>query len=204
MTLADDVPALGGSWGDDDSIVIGGMGSPLRVPATGGVPEPVLSPGAAPDLAVCSAPQVLPGSRALLYAELSPTGGPRLQAVSLAAAEPEPRVVATEVARATYAPTGHLLLQQAAADAREARGGVTTCWRAPFDADRLELTGAPLPVVPDSVQRLGFHGTLVYAQGQGSTCPKTLRPWVAGPDGARSGPGCHRGGTVHPRIPRLG
>ncbi len=180
MTLADDVPALGGSWGDDDSIVIGGMGSPLRVPATGGLPEPVLPPGAAPDLAVCSAPQVLPGSRALLYAELSPTGGPRLQAVSLAAAEPEPRVVATEVARASYAPTGHLLLQQAARlTPGRLGGGVTNLLAAPFDADRLELTGAPLPVVPDSgFSAWASDGTLVYAAGAGVDVAETLRTLV--------------------------
>ncbi|MCY4660862.1 MAG: protein kinase [Acidobacteria bacterium] len=180
MTLADDVPALGGSWGDDDRIVIGGMGSPLRVPAAGGLPEPVLPPGAAPDLAVCSAPQVLPGSRALLYAELSPTGGSRLQVVSLAAAEPEPRVVATEVARATYAPTGHLLLQQAARlTPGRLGGGVTNLMAAPFDADRLELTGAPLPVVPNAgFSAWASDGTLVYAAGAGVDVAETLRTLV--------------------------
>ena len=180
VTLADDVPALRGSWGDDDRIVIGGMGSPLRVPATGGLPEAVLAPGAVPDLAVSSAPYVLPGSRALLFTELSTTGGPRLLAASLAAAESEPRVVATEVANATYAPTGHLLLQQAPQlTPGRLGGGVTTLLAAPFDTDRLELTGAPIPVLPDAgFSTWSTDGTLVYALGAGVNVAETPRTLV--------------------------
>ena len=182
VTLAEGLPALRGSWGDDDRIVMGGMGSLLHVPATGGLPEALLPPGAVPDLAVCSAPHVLPGSRALLFTELSTTGGPVLKAVSLTPTEPEPepRVVATEVADATYAPTGHLLLRQAGRLTPGRLGsGVTTLMAAPFDVDRLELTGPPIPVVPNA----GFNawstdGTLVYASGAGADVAETLRTLV--------------------------
>ncbi|MCY4074164.1 MAG: protein kinase [Acidobacteria bacterium] len=180
VTLADNVPALRGSWGDDDRIVIGGLGGLLRIPATGGLPESVLTPGAVPDLAVCSAPHVLPGSRALLFTELSATGDPRLLAASLAAAESEPRVVATEVANATYAPTGHLLLQQAPRP-RPGRlgGGVTSLLAAPFDTDRLELTGAAVPVLPDAgFSAWSTDGTLVYARGAGVDVAETPRTLV--------------------------
>ena len=179
VTLADDVPALRGSWGDDDRIVIGGMGNLLRVPATGGLPEPVLPPGAVPDLAICSAPHLLPGSRALLFNEISTTGGSSLKAVSLAA-DPEPRVVATEVMEATYAPTGHLLLRQAARlTPGRLGGGVTTLMAAPFDADRLELTGAPIPVVPNAgFSAWSTDGTLVYTSGAATDVAETLRNLV--------------------------
>ena len=179
VTLADDVPALRGSWGDDDRIVIGGLGGLLRIPATGGLPESVLAPGAVPDLAVCSAPFVLPGSRALLFTELSATGDPRLLAASLAAGS-EPRVVATEVANATYAPTGHLLLQQAPRP-RPGRlgGGVTSLLAAPFDTDRLELTGAAVTVLPDAgFSAWSTDGTLVYARGAGVDVAETPRTLV--------------------------
>ena len=180
VTLADDVPALGGSWGDDDRIVIGGMGNLLRVPATGGPPEAVLPPEAVADLAVCSAPQVLPGSRALLFTELSTTGGPVLKAVSLAAAEPEPRVVATGVAGATYTPTGHLLIQEATRlTPGRLGGGATTLTAAPFDAERLELTGAPVPVVPDAgFSAWSADGTLVHTSGAGPDVADTPRTLV--------------------------
>ena len=179
VTLADDVPALRGSWGDDDSIVIGGLGGLLRVPATGGFPEAALPPGAVPDLAVCSAPFVLPGSRALLFTELSTTGGLRLMAASLAD-ETETRVVATEVTNATYAPTGHLLLQQAPRLTPGRLGsGVTTLMAAPFDADRLELTGAPTPVLAEAgLSAWSTDGTLVYASGAGADLAETLRTLV--------------------------
>ena len=179
MTLAEDVPALRGSWGDDDRIVIGGMGGLLRVQASGGVPEPLLPPGAVPDLAICSAPHVLPGSRALLFSEVSTdAGGPHLKALTLATAEP--RLVAPDVERAAYAPTGHLLLQEAARPAPGTRGSAAaTLLAAPFDAERLELTGSPVPVVPDAgFSAWSADGTLIYAGGAGADAAEPRRTLV--------------------------
>ena len=163
VTLADNVPALRGSWGDDDRIVIGALGGLLRVPAAGGPPEAVLPAGAVPEVTVCSAPHVLPGSRALLYAELSTDGDSQLKAVSLA--DEEHHVVASDVAGATYTPTGHLLLQQSTRPAAGRPGPrTTTLLAAPFDAERLELTRAPVPVVPNAGSSAwSADGTLLYA-----------------------------------------
>ena len=163
VTLAENVPALGGSWGDDDGIVIGGLGELLRVPATGGTPESVLPAGTVPELATCLAPHVLPGSSALLFVEMSSDGESRLKAVAVPPAEP--RVVAPDVAGATYAPTGHLLLRPATRPTPGRPGPrTTTLMAAPFDLDRLELTGPPVPVVPDAgASAWSADGTLVYA-----------------------------------------
>ena len=163
VTLADDVPALRASWGDDDRIVIGALGGLLRVPAGGGTPEAVLPAGAVPEVTVCSAPHVLPGSRALLYAELSTDGSSRLKAVSLADAGHH--VVASDVAGATYTPTGHLLLQRSTRQTAGRPGPrTTTLLAAPFDPERLELTRAPVPVVPDAGSSAwSADGTLLYA-----------------------------------------
>ena len=167
VTLAENVPALRGSWGDDDRIVLGGMGGLLRVPAAGGTPEAVLPAGTVSELAMCSAPHVLPGSGALLFSEASAEAGPRLWAWSLADAAS--RIVASEVTQATYAPTGHLLLQQAIRPTPGNPGsGAATLLAAPFDAERLELTGPPVPVVPGAGSSAwAADGTLLYAPGRG-------------------------------------
>ena len=163
VTLADNVPALRGSWGDDDGIVLGALGGLLRVPAAGGTPEAVLPAGAVPEVTVCSAPHVLPGSRALLYAELSTDGGSQLKALSLADAES--RIVASDVAGATYTPTGHLLLQRSIRPAAGRPGSrTTTLLAAPFDPERLELARAPVAVVPNAGSSAwSADGTLVYS-----------------------------------------
>ena len=162
VTLADNVPALRGSWGDDDRIVLGALGGLLRVPAAGGTPEELLPAGAVPEVTVCSAPHVLPGSRALLYAELSTDGSSQLKAMSLVDAGHH--VVASDVAGATYTPTGHLLLQQSTRPVAGRPGSRTaTLLAAPFDAERLELTRAPVPVVPNAGSSAwSADGTLVY------------------------------------------
>lgn len=179
VTLTENVPALGGSWGDDDRIVIGGVGGLLRVPAGGGAPEAALPPGAVSDVAVCSAPHVLPGSRALLFAELSAGGESRLLA---AAAGGEPRVVAADAAAATYTPTGHLVIARAARPPGGRPGPrTTTLLAAPFDARRLELTGAPVPVVPNAgASAWAADGTLVYApnQGRGEWESRRTLAWI--------------------------
>ncbi len=167
VTLAENVPALRGSWGDDDRIVFGGMGGLLRVPAAGGTPEAVLPAGTVSELAMCSAPHVLPGSTALLFSEVSADEGPRLWALSLADAAS--RIVESAVMQATYTPTGHLLLQQATRPAPGRAGsGAATLMAAPFDAERLELTGAPVSVVPDvGSSAWSADGTLLYAPSTG-------------------------------------
>ena len=162
VTLTENVPSLGASWGDDDGIVIGGLGGLLRVPAGGGTPEAVLPAGAVPELAACMAPHVLPGSSALLFVEFLPDGEPHLKAVSLPAGEP--RLVASEVTEATYAPTGHLLLREARPTPGRPGPATATLMAAPFDVERLELTGPPVPVVPDAgLGAWAGDGTLVYA-----------------------------------------
>ncbi len=206
VTLAVDVPAMGASWGDDDGIVIGNLGGLLRVPAAGGTPETVLPAGTVPELATCVAPHVLPGSSALLYVEALPDGESHLKAVALPAAEP--RIVASGVTLATYAPTGHLLLRQVTRPAPGRPGaGLADLMAAPFDAERLELTGPPIPVVADAgASAWSADGTLVYAAqvmdpsesrrtlvwidrgGREEPLPAPPRPYAApriSPDGAR-------------------
>ena len=162
VTLAVNVRALGGSWGDDDRIVIGDMGGLLRVPAGGGTPEAVLPAGAVPGLAACMEPHVLPGSSALLFVELVADGEPNLMAVS--PPEGKPRLVASAATEATYAPTGHLLFREGRSTLGRPGPETAALLAAPFDAERLELTGPPVSVVSDAgLSAWARDGTLLYA-----------------------------------------
>ena len=180
VTLSEEVPALGGSWGDDDRIVIGGVGGLLRVPAGGGITEAVLPAGAVPDVAICEHPHVLPDARAVLFSELS-SDGQHLKAVSLPAAEAaSPRILAPFAMRAALTPTGHLLFQQATGPAPGSPGlGPENLMAAPFDADRLELTGAPVSVVPDAgASAWSADGTLIYVADGGRRDAAALQTLV--------------------------
>jgi tricorn protease len=72
--------------------------------------------------------------------------------------------VASDVAGATYTPTGHLLLQRSTRPVAGRPGSrTTTLLAAPFDAERLELTRAPIPVVPNAGSNTwSADGTLLY------------------------------------------
>ena len=75
VSLCDAAENIGGTWTDDDAILFTRSGAPnarlMRVSAAGGTPEDfgALSPGAGRQ----RWPQALPGGRAVLYSEHSPT-----------------------------------------------------------------------------------------------------------------------------------
>ena len=126
---------LGGSWGDDDFIVAAlSTAGLVRVPAGGGTPE-VIS-GAPPG---ARWPQVLPGSRAVLFtAGGTPVvaGALRVDVLSLADGKITTLVPGGSYAR--YLASGHL----AWVDRR-------TLFVAPFSLDRLQLTGPGVAVIDD-------------------------------------------------------
>ena len=133
ITAAEEL--LGGSWGDDDFIVAALSNSGLvRVAASGGTPEVI---SGAPHGARW--PQVLPGSRAVLFtAGGTPAvaGALRVEVLSLA-----DRKITTLVPGGSYArflASGHL----AWVDRR-------TLFVAPFSLDRLQLTGPGVKVIDD-------------------------------------------------------
>ena len=193
VTLVDSFFALGGSWGDDDRIVLGGIGGLLRVPAAGGAPEAVPMSDTRNVIATYASPHVLPGSRAILFARTAPRRAPDLRVLSLATGEQ--RVVAAGT-RGSYTPTGHLLFlrstrpEQAAAGVaplnlrRDAPGdggpGTTTVlMAAPFDAEGGRLTGAPIPLEQDVG---GFawaaDGAFVYTRSGGGHAAARELVWV--------------------------
>jgi Tol biopolymer transport system component len=66
VPLADLAGSIGGSWGADGNIIVGGLANGLlRVPASGGAPTTVLE--LAPEESQYIFPQILPGGKALVF-----------------------------------------------------------------------------------------------------------------------------------------
>jgi serine/threonine-protein kinase len=124
---------LGASWGDDGSIVAALTATGLvRVPSHGGAPEPIAGTPVG-----ARWPQVLPGAKAVLFTAGLPGPGP-LRIAVLSLADGTARTLMEGVSYARYLASGHL-----AWVARQ------TLFVAPFDLQRLELTGPAIPVVGD-------------------------------------------------------
>jgi Tol biopolymer transport system component len=192
----------GGSWGEDGIIIAAlGQGNGLsRIPAAGCPPTPVT------DLQSGEGshrwPQVLPGGQAVVFTT-SRTGGydaATIDVVSLADHRRKTLVRGGTFGR--FLPSGHLVYVH--------RG---TLFAVPFDVNRLDVHGTPVPVVDqvaysptDGSAQFAFSptGTLLYRSGgagtglltvawldgNGKTQPLLAKPGVYGrpslsPDGQR-------------------
>ncbi|MEE8160454.1 MAG: hypothetical protein V3T61_02330, partial [Acidobacteriota bacterium] len=152
-------------WGDSDLIVFGGGtgGGLWQVPASGGDPQPLTR--LEDDQRSHGNPQLLPGSRALVFS-VSTSEGPRISVLSLETGEQKSL---TEGSTPQYVDTGHIVFQ---------KDGLL--FAAPFELDQLELTGSPFPLservrtyyTPESAQyAVSRNGILAYIpeKGQAST-----------------------------------
>ncbi|MSV35574.1 MAG: hypothetical protein EXQ47_08260 [Bryobacterales bacterium] len=178
VTLCDAPRGYGGSWGEDGNIIaaLNQRGVLSRVPSAGGPPVPVtkLNSGEATH----RWPQVLPGSRAVLFTaapEISVSyDDANIDVISLKTGERKTiergGFSARYLADATGSNgTGHLIYLHD-----------TTLFAVPFDPGRLASTGAPAPILDDvsSTAAAGGDfafavapsgpGTFVYLSGKGS------------------------------------
>jgi len=176
VTLADSVSnGFGGAaWLDDGSLVyvtptLGGIN---RVSSAGGASTVVMREGTVPGGAGIGTPTALPGSRAVLF----PSCSSACLTMSLNVLDlrtGKVKRLLDEVVQAWYLPIGRLLYVR--------RDGVAVV--APFDLERLELTGPGVPVL-EGVQvnlNAGFamlswsrSGSLVYVRGTGGSPDNTL------------------------------
>jgi len=151
QTIVANVPPLyGASWADSDTIVFAAdkLGGLMRVSAGGGDPEPVTTLDRGESVRTHRLPHVLPGGEAVLFTVLSDMD-PTTARVEVASLETGARTVLIEEASdARFIPTGQLVF---------ARNG--TLMAAPFDLERLELTGEPVPVVENVMQASGGAST---------------------------------------------
>ena len=196
VTLAQTGIVFGASWGLDNTIVFGERGrGVLQVSGQGGTPDLLVS---VQSPALAHRPQMLPGDEAVLYT-LSPGQGQwdAAQIVVEQVATGERIVVVEGGSDARYLPTGHLVY---------AVGG--TLLAAPFDLDRLEVTGGAVPLV-EGVNRatqtgavdadIARTGTLVYLPSGSSGGSARTLVWVdrSGTEETLAAP---PRGYVYPRV----
>ena len=169
VTLCDAPNGRGGSWAEDGTLAFSpdsGVGvSLLRVSSAGGKPATLTTFDAGE--AAQRWPQVLPGGKAVLYA--AATSGTTAWEDANLVVQPLPTGARKIVQRGgyygRYLPSGHLVYLHDG-----------TLFAAPFDLDRLEVTGQSVPVLegvtgsPNITGGAQFavagNGTLVYLPGQ--------------------------------------
>jgi len=187
----------GGSWGADGSIIFtkaiyGGL---WRVPASGGTAEMLTEPDASDGELGHWWPQILPGGREVLFTSYrSPIDRARVMVHSLESGNRKTLVEGAVFGR--YVPTGHLLY---------VRG--ETLFAVPFDLERLEATGPPLPVLDDvgthpaqAAAQFSFsrNGTLAYISQSILHPPRSL-VWVT-PDGTEQAVDLEPRTLANPRL----
>jgi serine/threonine-protein kinase len=161
-----DGSGLGAAWGEDGSIVYNpdynaGL---WRIPAGGGTPDSLTAPDTARGEVGHFWPRLLPGGRAVLFTAVgNSTQQTRVAAVSLETRAVKPLV--EDAADGRLLPDGRLVFY---------RGG--TLLAVPFDHRRLEVTGAPVPVL----QHVGFSRLVMQAAYDVS--PTGTLAWAADSD----------------------
>ncbi|MBM3790464.1 MAG: hypothetical protein FJW35_08960, partial [Acidobacteria bacterium] len=175
---------LGASWGSGETIAFAHVDGGLwKVPSSGGKPEVLTSLDPSRNERTHRLPFLLPDGKAVIFTVMDSTrsSSPRIELQSLTSGER--KVLIENGADARYAPSGHLVY---------ARKGVMMA--APFDARRLEVTGAPVSVgqvmqalVYPTYQSLNTgaaqfsfstSGSLVYVPGDVYPTPVRDLIWV--------------------------
>ncbi len=163
ITIVDGVNALsGGTWGPQNTIVyVPFFAAGLwMVPVEGGPPVQLTAPDPAKGESHHYWPQFLPGGNKVLFTDQRvPLDSARIEVVDLETGVRQTVIRGGRFGR--YVLTGHILFMRH-----------ETLWAAPFDVDRLEVTG-PQEVVLEDVAYQGMgcggfavsdNGTLVYVK----------------------------------------
>jgi serine/threonine-protein kinase len=133
-------PIMGASWGDGDVIVFSVGPRLLRVAASGGTPDTVVE--RRDDEYSLRLPHVLPGGKVVLFTRLTTAfRWDDAQIVSRSLENGQQKVLLNDAADARYVATGHLVFVR--------RGKLMA---APFDLERLEITGGAVAIVDDVMQ----------------------------------------------------
>jgi Tol biopolymer transport system component len=168
--------ARGVTWDQDGAVVaaLGSVGGLMRIPADGGAPTPLTK--LAPGEATHRWPQVLPGGRGILFTSHVRTSGFDQANIEVFVPRDHRRkVLLRGGAYGRYLASGQLVYVN--------RGSL---FAAPFDLDKLELRGAPSPVL----EGIGYSaifgtasfdvsgaGTFIYRSG-GISLQKATLQWL--------------------------
>jgi serine/threonine protein kinase len=168
VALCDVTNFAGASWGADNMIVYGALASGImRISANGGTPQSLIKPKSG----YLVLPQILPDGKSILYTAAASTTQISIMVQSLKSGEPKELFAGVG---ARYVPTGHIVYAVG-----------NNLLAVPFDPNRLETAGGPVPIV-EGVFRiaapqyaLSDSGTLAYIPGTTSaaTLGSTL-VWV--------------------------
>ena len=139
------------SWDSDDSIVYtdGRQGELQRIQSVGGIPERLSLD--LPQDRQHLIPHVLPGGRAILF---NMAEGRTIRRGGVLIADLESGEVRTLIDNAyagRYASSGHIVFMRS-----------STLWAAPFDLERMVLTGPQVPVL-EGIQAIDFLGLARYS-----------------------------------------
>ncbi len=179
IPLADSIESRSGTWIDEQTIIFSpNFGSPLlRIPASGGTPEPITELDTAKRERTHRWPEALPGGEWVLFTvgSIDSPGGYDDASIDIVSTKTRERRVLVKGARmARFVPPGFLVF---------ARNGVLFAAR--MDPVDPRIEGTPIPVLDGvggedtsgashfSVSRTG---TLVYIPGTGDTADELV--WV--------------------------
>ena len=179
ITLCDAPVARGASWGDDGRIIFvpSSTGGLWQIPEGGGVPQVLTEPDRKGGEVSHRWPEVLPGSKAVLFTvqhQVSNFDAARIALLSLETGKW--RTVIEGGFHPRYLPSGHIVF---------ARTGMLLA--APFNLERLEVTGAPVPIlegvladtsVGDAFFSVSSEGTLLYVSGTAPQAEANQLVWV--------------------------
>jgi serine/threonine-protein kinase len=167
VVLCNAAIGLGGSWGEDGTIIanLNQVGGLFRIPSDGGAPVPLAEVEGGRGVVTHRWPQILPGGKAVLFTSHTQNVGgfdeASIEVMSLGDRRKKTLLRGGMYGR--YVPSGHLLYVQ--------RG---TLFAAPFDLGALELRGTPAPILNQVAYSsndggAGFEtsqtGTLLYQSG---------------------------------------
>ena len=167
ITLCDVEVFEGGSWGSDNTIVFtaGSRTGLYRVSANGGQPESLAMPDPDKGEIEYQQPEILPGGKAVLFAVMKQELTYQTAVLSLETGEQ--KTLIENGRQPHYLPTGHLVYELTQTG---------TLMAVPFDVERLELSGDPVPVFQGvrsapgqgtADYSISNDGTLIYAPGGG-------------------------------------
>ena len=135
VALCDATGAAGMDW-VDDTIYFGQGGAIMSVSSNGGTPEMVVKSG--------GGPLMLPGEKVLLFNRVSAEASSGRQGWAYELDTGDETLLLEDGRIRGYAPTGHLIYYAA-----------STILAVPFDAQDLQVSGGPVPVI-ESAQQFNF------------------------------------------------
>jgi Tol biopolymer transport system component len=168
VTLCDSLSDRGGSWGDDGTIVFtpDNRSALFKVSSAGGIPQPLTTLDKQTDENTQRWPQMLPGSKAVLYTSSNvggTTGILNTDVVVYSMATGQRKILQRGGSYARYLPGGHMVYMHE-----------STLFAVPFDVKWLEVTGHAAPILegvanfPNNAgAQFSFSdtGSLVYVAG---------------------------------------